>query len=93
MAREKGSTLRFLTDPALGNYQIQLDEHCYIAQKITTSESGNEYTNVLGHFNKLNAALKAIAVDELKSSSYESLKDYVNQFEKITKRLENLTEL
>lgn len=93
MAREKGSTLRFLTDPALGDYQIQLDDHCYIAQKITTSESGKQYTNVLGHFNKLNAALKAIAVDELKATSYESLKDYINQFEIITKRLENLTEL
>lgn len=93
MAREKGSTLRFLTDPALGPYQIQLDEHCYIAQKITTSESGNQYTNVLGHFSKLNAALKAIAVDELKSNSYASLKDYVTEYDKITQRLENLTEL
>jgi hypothetical protein len=93
MAREKGSTLRFLRDPALGPYQIQLDEHCYIAQKITTSESGNEYINVLGHFAKLNAALKSIAVDELKSDSYESLKDYITEYNKITQRLENLTEL
>ena len=93
MAREKGSTLRFLTDPALGNYQVQLDDHCYIAQKITTSDSGKEYVNILGHFGKLNAALKAIATDELKSVSYESLKDFLNQYETITKRLENLTEL
>ena len=93
MAREKGSTLRFLTDPALGNYQIQLDDHCYIAQKITTSDSGKEYVNILGHFGNLNTALKAIATDELKSVSYESLKDFLNQYETITKRLENLTEL
>lgn len=91
MAKKKGSNLKFLRDPKLGPYQVQLDEHCFIAQKNTTSaESGNVYTNVIGHYNSLSNALKAIATDELKSTNYDSLSSFLETYEKITNRLENL---
>lgn len=94
MAKKKGSNLKFLRDPKLGRYQVQLDEHCFIAQKNTTStESGNVYTNVIGHYNSLNNALKAIAMDEVKSNNYDSLEEFLTTYNSITERLENIVNL
>jgi len=43
MAKPSKSNLRFIKDPVLDPYYIQLDDYCYIAQKSTYSEGGNEY--------------------------------------------------
>ena len=50
MAKPSKSNLRFIKDPALAPYYIQLDDHCYIAQKSSFSESGKEYQNTIGHY-------------------------------------------
>jgi len=62
-------------------YYIQLDDYCYIAQKSTYSEAGHEYQNTLGHYSTLGACIEAIARDDAKSQSYESLKAFVERFE------------
>ena len=81
MAKPSKSNLRFIKDPLLEPYYIQLDDYSYIAQKSTYSEAGHEYQNTLGHYSTLGACIEAIARDDAKSQSYESLKAFVERFE------------
>ena len=90
MAKPSKSNLRFIKDPALTPYYIQLDDYCYIAQKSTFSESGKEYQNTLGHFGKLNGCIEAIASDDAKSRSYDSIREFVERFEQKSEELKNL---
>ena len=78
MAKPSKSNLRFIKDPSLEPYYIQLDDYCYIAQKSTYSESGKEYQNTLGHFGKLSGCIEAIARDDAKSRSYDSIREFVD---------------
>jgi len=90
MAKPSKSNLRFIKDPVLTPYYIQLDDHCYIAQKSTYSEAGHEYQNTIGHFGKLSTCIEAIARDDAKSRSYDSLKEFVERFETKSEELKNL---
>jgi len=81
MAKPSKSNLRFIKDPSMEPYYIQLDDYCYIAQKSTYSEAGNEYQTTLGHYSTLGACIEAIARDDAKSESYNSLKLFVERFE------------
>ncbi len=93
MAKPSKSNLRFIKDPALAPYYIQLDDYCYIAQKSTFSEAGKEYQNTLGHYSTLSNCLEAIARDDAKSTNYDSLKAFVERFEQKTEELKNLIRL
>ena len=93
MAKPSKSNLRFIKDPALTPYYIQLDDHCYIAQKSTFSEAGKEYQNTIGHFSKLSTCIEAIARDDVKSRNYDSLKEFVERFEKKSEELKNIIRL
>ena len=93
MAKPSKSNLRFIKDPALDPYYIQLDDHCYIAQKSTFSEAGKEYQNTIGHYGQLGMCLEAIARDDAKSINYNSLKEFVERFEQKSEELKNLIRL
>ena len=93
MAKPSKSNLRFIKDPVLEPYYIQLDDHCYIAQKSTFSEAGKEYQNTIGHYGKLGICLEAIARDSAKSQSYNSLKEFVERFEQKSEELKNIIKL
>jgi hypothetical protein len=93
MAKPSKSNLRFIKDPALAPYYIQLDDYCYIAQKSTFSEAGKEYQNTLGHYSTLGGCLESIARDDAKSSSYDSLKEFVKRFEEKSNELKNIIRL
>jgi hypothetical protein len=90
MAKPSKSNLRFIKDPALEPYYIQLDDYCYIAQKSTFSEAGKQYQNTLGHYAKLSGCLEAIARDDAKSRNYDSIREYVERFEVKAEELKNL---
>jgi hypothetical protein len=90
MAKPSKSNLRFIKDPVLEPYYIQLDDHCYIAQKSTYSDSGKEYQNTLGHFGKLSSCIEAIARDDAKSRNYDSIREFVERFEQKSEELKNL---
>lgn len=90
MAKPSKSNLRFIKDPAMEPYYIQLDDYCYIAQKSTYSEAGKEYQMTLGHYGTLNGCLEAMARDGAKSQSYNSLKEFVDQYESIYEKFKNL---
>lgn len=90
MAKPSKSNLRFIKDPALEPYYIQLDDYCYIAQKSTFSEAGKEYQNTIGHYGTLSGCLEAIARDDAKSESYDSLREFVERFENKARELKTL---
>jgi hypothetical protein len=90
MAKPSKSNLRFIKDPAMEPYYIQLDDYCYIAQKSTYSEAGHEYQNTLGHYSSLSGCIEAIARDDVKSRSYDSIREFVERFEVKSKELKNL---
>ena len=90
MAKPSKSNLRFIKDPAMEPYYIQLDDYCYIAQKSTYSEAGHEYQNTLGHYSSLSGCIEAIARDDAKSRSYDSIREFVERFEVKAKELKNL---
>jgi len=90
MAKPSKSNLRFIKDPVLEPYYIQLDDYCYIAQKSTYSEAGNEYQTTLGHYGTLSGCLEAIARDDAKSENYNSLRAFVERFETKVAELKTL---
>lgn len=88
---EKSSGIRYIKDPILEPYFIQLDDYCYTVQKIITAvESGKEYQQTLGFYNTLGGCLKAIAKNETGSKSYKSLKEYIEEYNQIVTRLEKM---
>lgn len=84
MSTEKEYT-RFITDPSMEPYFISMDDNCMTVNiKVTPdsrySDSGKEYTKIVGHYNNLSGALKAIVKDKTNSKSYDSLKEYINEY-------------
>ena len=90
MAKPSKSNLRFIKDPALEPYYIQLDDYCYIAQKATYSEAGNEYQSTIGHYGTLGGCIEAIARDDAKSENYNSIREFVERFENKARELKTL---
>jgi hypothetical protein len=90
MAKPSKSNLRFIKDPLLEPYYIQLDDYSYIAQKSTYSEAGHEYQSTIGHYISLNGCIQAIARDSAKSESYNSLREFIERFETKAEQLKKL---
>ena len=93
MSKPSKSNLRFIKDPAIEPYYIQLDDYCYIAQKSTYSEAGHEYQNTIGHYTTLGACIEAIARDDARSNNYNSLREFVERFEAKSTELKNIVKL
>jgi ppGpp synthetase/RelA/SpoT-type nucleotidyltranferase len=88
MSKEKKTYTRYLKDPILEPYYLQLDDYGYVLHKgITAEESGKEYSQVIGYYNSLAGALKALAKNDIMSESYDSLKDYIDSYESIINKL------
>ncbi len=84
----------FITDPALDPYMIQIDESNYaVVKNVTVEKSGKTYQQTLGFFSKLGTAINKIAQDSLLDKDYNSVAEYVEEFEKIEERLKNITSL
>lgn len=91
---QKPTGIRYIKDPILEPYFIQLDDYCYAVQEIIVAqESGKEYQNTLGFYSDFGSCLKAIAKSEVKKGSYESIKEFLEEYNKIIKKLESITEL
>ena len=93
MSTEKEYT-RFITDPAMEPYFISMDDNCMtvnvkVIPDARYTDSGKEYTKIIGHYSNLGTALRSIAKEKVNSKSYDSLKEYVTQFNNI---LDSFTE-
>lgn len=84
MSTEKEYT-RFITDPVMEPYFISMDDNCMTVNvKVTPdtryTDSGKEYTKIIGHYSNLGAALRSIVKEKVNSKSYDSLKTYINEY-------------
>ena len=87
MSTEKEYT-RFINDPVMEPYFISMDDNCMTVNiKVTPdtrySDSGKEYTKIVGHYSNLGSALKSIAKDKANSKSYDSLQEYMSEYNNI----------
>jgi len=91
---QKPTGIRYIKDPALEPYFIQLDDYCYAVQEIIVAqESGKEYQNTLGFYSDFGSCLKAIAKNEVKKGSYESIKEFLEEYNRIIEKLKSVTDL
>jgi len=88
MSKEKKTYTRYLKDPVLEPYYLQLDDYGYVLHKsITAGESGNDYSQVIGYYNSLASALKALAKNNSMSKNYDSIQAYIDNYESIINKL------
>jgi len=86
--------IRYIKDPKLEPYFIQLDDYCYAVHKMVVSqESGKEYQTTVGFYTNFDSALKAIGKNQVRSQSYESVKEFLSEYNRILERLETITNL
>jgi hypothetical protein len=91
---QKPTGIRYIKDPILEPYFIQLDDYCYAVQQvIIAQESGKEYQNTLGFYSDFGSCLKAIAKNEVKKGSYKSIKEFLEEYNKIIEKLKSVTDL
>lgn len=93
MTTEKEYT-RFINDPVMEPYFISMDDNCMTVNiKVTPdarySDSGKEYTKIVGHYSNLSSALKSIAKDKVNSKSYDSIQSYINEYQTVIDNLNN----
>ena len=84
MSTEKEYT-RFITDPVMEPYFISMDDNCMtvnvkVIPDARYTDSGKEYTKIIGHYSNLGTALRSIAKEKVNSKSYDSLKTYIDEY-------------
>ena len=97
MTKEKEYT-RTITDPVMEPYFISVDDNCMtvnikVMPDARYTDSGKEYVKVIGHYSNLATALKSIAKDKTNSQSYDSLQDYMQEYNSITEKLIKATNI
>ena len=82
--------MKFIKDPALGDYFIQVDDLNYSAFLKITPDSGIPYDSCVGHFSNLSKALERIAEHKVRQQSYDTIKEYIEELNNIKNELKNL---
>jgi hypothetical protein len=88
----------FIEDKELYPFKIQLDEHCYILIKEVFSDSNHHLSKgkskpkdiVLGYYTNLSSLINFIVHNQTGEKSYDSIKEYYNEFLKKQQKLTNL---
>ena len=93
MSTEKEYT-RFINDPVMEPYFISMDDNCMtvnirIIPDARYTDSGKEYTKIIGHYSNLASALKSIAKDKVNSKSYNSIQSYIEEYQLVINNLTN----
>lgn len=94
MTKEK-EYARTITDPLMEPYFISIDSSCVtvnvkVVPDSRYTDSTVEYVKSLGHYSQVNSALKTIIREKTNSKSYESLRDYMEEYNSITENLNKL---
>ena len=82
--------MKFIKDPALGDYFIQVDDLNYSAFLQIVPDSGIPYDSCIGHFSNFGKALENIAEHKVRQRSYDTIKEYLKEYEQIKNELKNL---
>jgi len=82
--------MRFIKDPLLEPYFIQVDDLNYSAFKKIIPDSGIPYDSSIGHFSDLAKAIEKIAENKVRQRSYDSIKEYIEELKSIKNELKNI---
>ena len=82
--------MKFIKDPVLEPYFIQVDDLNYSAYHTITPDSGIPYYSCVGHFKNLSTALERIAEHKVRQQSYDTLRGYIEELNNIKNELKNL---
>ena len=82
--------MKFIKDPALGDYFIQVDDLNYSAFLKIIPDSGIPYDSCVGHYSNLSNALERIAEHKVRQQSYDTIKEYIEELKNIKNELKNL---
>jgi len=82
--------MKFIKDPALGDYFIQVDDLNYSAFLKITPDSGIPYDSCVGHYSSLSKALERIAEHKVRQQSYDTIKEYIEELKSIKNELKNI---
>ncbi len=82
--------MRYIKDPVLEPYFIQVDDLNYSVFKKIVPDSGIPYDSCIGHFSHLAKALERIAEHEVRQESYSSLKEYIEKLNSIKNELKTI---
>jgi len=75
--------MEYIKDPLLGDYYLVVDEYNYSVYKTIMPDSGKPYDSCIGHFGQIGGALRKIADNSMKGRSYDSIKQYISEYESI----------
>jgi len=94
MTKEK-EYARTITDPLMEPYFISIDSSCVtvnvkVVPDSRYTDSTTEYVKAVGHFSQINTALKTIIREKTNGKSYESLRDYMDEYRAITEDLNQI---
>jgi hypothetical protein len=94
----KESNAKTITDPLLEPYYIAMDQYCYtvfetITPDPTFTENGKNYFKSVGHYSNVGDALNAIAKRKATSKSYNSIREFIEDYKQIIDSLNPLRKL
>lgn len=82
--------MKFIKDPVLEPYFIQVDDLNYSAYHQIIPDSGIPYDSCIGHFKNLATALERVAEHQVRQKSYDSLKEYIEELKSIKNELKTI---
>ena len=82
--------MKFIKDPVLEPYFIQVDDLNYSAFVKITPDSGIPYDSSIGHFSNLAKALEKIAEHKVRQQSYDTIQEYIKELNSIKNELKNI---
>jgi hypothetical protein len=90
--KRKTETNRVITDPLMEPYFLSIDDACItVNERITPdikyirTKTGEDYIKPLGHFSNMRNALNKVIKSKVNSKSYDSLKEYMNEYSTMIK--------
>jgi len=94
MTKEKEYT-RTITDPEMEPYFLSVDDNnVTVNVKVTPdaryTNSTTEYVKTIGHYSRVSTALKTVINEKVNSQSYESLRDYMDEYNTVTEKLNKI---
>jgi len=94
--------MTIIKDNLLEPYFIGKDAHCYTAYEVITPQKkylekgseGKNYEKPIGHYTDFGSAVQSIMKAKLNrgDKEFDSIKDYLNEWNKIKLELKTLTE-
>ena len=94
----KESNAKTITDPLLEPYYIAMDQYCFTVFETITpdpsfTENGKNYFKSSGYYSNIGDALAAIAKRKVTSKSYNSIREFMDEYKQIINSLNQLRKL